>query len=229
MASRLTLFVHSRTQMTKTKNIMGKETSKKENATIKSEGSMRNCAIIDSILSLLKAYKALKGSESNKFDLDCLHYLLGQCIRQYDIPKENRHVSRAALVFWKTISTQKIGDYHYRNAVPCDNLKKEINVQSYTGATSTGSPLLLKPGKTFIFRNLFHEDHITPVSFILNELIDMDSVDKESIEDCLNKMHLCVLLKEEDRNLGRTKGRGDFETTIKDAYKDIELLPIDYQ
>lgn len=206
---------------------MEKETKKKENATSKSDGSMKNSVIIDSILCLLKAYKTLKDSESNKSDLGSLRYLLGQSIRQYDIPKQNLHVSRAALDFWKTLSTQKIGDYHYRNTVVCNNLKTDIEVKSYTGATSTGTTFSLKPGKTFIFRNLFHEDHIIPVSFILNELIDMDSVDKESIENCLNKMHLCVLLKKEDRNLGRTQGRGDFETTIKNAYKDIEVLPID--
>lgn len=51
---------------------MEKGTSKIEVSTNKSYGSIRNDAIIDSIQSLLQAYKALSGSESNKFDLDCL-------------------------------------------------------------------------------------------------------------------------------------------------------------
>ena len=55
---------------------------------------MKNEAIIDSILCLLSEYQnEIVNSKANKSDTDGLRYLIGQIIRQYDIPKKNYHLS----------------------------------------------------------------------------------------------------------------------------------------
>lgn len=58
---------------------------------------MRNDVIIKSIECLLAGYKKEMALQNpNKKDLWFLRYLLGQSIRQYDIPGQNHHLSQAA-------------------------------------------------------------------------------------------------------------------------------------
>ena len=71
---------------------------------------------------------------------------------------------------------------------------------------------------------MFHEDHIIPVSLILKELTGMQNPQAESVEQCLNSMHICVLLKEEDRELSRTKNRTlSFEENVEKVYGASEI------
>lgn len=173
---------------------------------------IRNSVIIKSIQILLSALK-------NMDDHRGLCYLLGQSIRQYDVPKENHHVSEAANNLWKKLTQGSIDNFHYRDTVKCDNLKIECKVKSYIGNSSKEKEKTLHPNETFVFRELFHEDHVIPVSIIIKNLLKLPDIDEKSIKDCLDKMHLCVLLKEEDRKIGRTRNRGnDCEQIIRDVY-----------
>lgn len=180
---------------------------------------MKNDALIDAILCFLKEYKneAAK-SKPNKEDLEELHYLIGQTIRQYDIPVKNFHLSQGAQDLWNKLSTKNILDYHYKEIVVCDKLSKTITCKSYKGASKTGESLSLSKNSKFIFRQIFHEDHIVPVSLIWEAMRD-NPMDKQSLKKLLDKMHICYLLKEEDRRIPTTKGRSlDFLETIDNIY-----------
>ena len=182
---------------------------------------MRNKAIIESLMCLLKYYKAV----SDKVNKDSLHYLIGQTIRQYDIPKDNRHISQAAQQLWDKLTTGNISDYHYRNLVTCDKLTEPVSLCVFSGAEKNGKPKEFKKGDKFIFRELFHEDHVIPVSLILKELAINTPVNYADIENVLNKMHLCVVLKKEDKKLGRTAGRTlSFKDTIDNVYKKNNII-----
>lgn len=180
---------------------------------------MKNDALIDAILCFLKEYKneAAK-SQPNKEDLEELHYLIGQTIRQYNIPKKNFHLSKGAKDLWDKLSTKDILDYHYTETVVCDKLSKTIKCNSYKGASKTGESLSLSKGSKFVFRKIFHEDHIVPVSLIWETMRD-NPMDKQSLKKLLDKMHICYLLKDEDRRIPTTKGRSlDFLETIDNIY-----------
>ncbi len=173
---------------------------------------MRNSAIINSIQVLLNALKTLN-------DKSGLRYLLGQTIRQYGIPQENHHVSVAAINLWNELSQKPICDYHYQDRVNCDNLKNEKMVNTCKGSSRQITQITLKPNGHFVFRDLFHEDHVIPVSLIMEKLLNLSDINEVSIKNCLNKMHICVLLKEEDRKIGRTRGRSlDYGQVIRDVY-----------
>lgn len=162
-------------------------------------------------------------------DLKSLRYLLNQSIREYDIPVENYHVSTAALELWKKITKKDIRGFHYRDVVVCDALETPISVDLYNGASKEGEEKELIPNDSFLFNEIFHEDHIIPVSLILNEIVKMDTFDENSIKAKLDKMHLCVILKEEDRKLGRTKERSlNFEENKKDVYEAKGIKIIDF-
>lgn len=181
---------------------------------------MRNTVIVDSIQCLLSAYKnELSKSSPNKDDLASFRYLLGQSIRQFQIPLSNRHISVASDIRWKELSTKKIDDFHYRDTVVCDNLKTTKPYLLFNGAHSNGVQTSLSKNSKFIFRQMFHEDHVIPVSMILEDLLQLQIINRHSIENSLNIMHLCIILKEEDRKIGRTRGRSlDYNKTIANVY-----------
>ena len=190
---------------------------------------MKNEAIIKSIITLLDAYNKTLSDKSNqgKRNSNSLKYLINQSIRQYDIPSDNWHVSNAALTLWYNLTKEDIKNYHYRDAVTCDNLKQPWNTDLFQGAYKEGDEREIFPNDSFLFNELFHEDHVIPVSLILEEIIKSPIIDYNSIKTILDKMHICVILKEEDRKLGRTKGRDlVFNKTIVDVYNKngVELF-----
>ena len=67
--------------------------------------------LISTIKCILSGYKKLK-EEASKKEIDSLRYLLGQAIRQYDVPKENYHISQAAKERWDELSNDYILNYY---------------------------------------------------------------------------------------------------------------------
>lgn len=190
------------------------------NKLLNNSSNLKNKAIISSIKHLLKGYQQeMARAVPNERDLDNLHYLLGQSIRQYDIPSGNHHISQEAHKRWTELSTDDIKKYHYKDKVVCDNLCGSVTYDFYKGASKLGEPTTLSKGSVFDFRQMFHEDHVIPVSLIMDQMIQMEAPTNKAIENLLNKMHLCIILKEEDRRIGRTKGRSRiFSNTISKVY-----------
>ena len=196
---------------------------------------MKNEAIIKSIQCLLSGYKELQGKEGdNKKEMDSLRYLLNQSIRQYDIPKENYHISVGAKQRWEELCSDNIANYSYHKKVRCDKLQSAASYLFYKGSSKEGTECPLEPRESFTFRGMFHEEHIIPVSFILQKLIEVSDVSEQTVKGILDGMHICVILKEEDRKMnsksGRTAGRtGSFAENEKNVYNEcgITLLPYD--
>lgn len=181
---------------------------------------MKNEAIIKSIQILLEAFIANK-AEGNKVDNGSINYLLGQSIRQYDIPKEKRHISKDAQARWDSLNVTigNIQDYHYKKKVTCYP-SKPMCVNLYTGAKKEGKPRTITKGSHFEFREMFHEEHVIPVSLIKKKLVDLNPINEKEIKELLEKMHICVILKDENRIINTMKGRTlDFEETIENVYK----------
>lgn len=185
---------------------------------------LKNDAIIDSVQCLLTG--CFQPGLREK-DLGSLRYLLGQSIRQYDISPNNCHITQAAKERWDEISNDNIKKYQYRDVVVCNNLQVPTPFKLFIGANGRGNPTTLRSGSTFVFRQMFHEDHVIPVSLILNEMITKRIVDRQEIKNLLDMMHLCILLKEEDRIIGRTKGRTiDYWANVKNVYNPNGILII---
>ena len=159
-----------------------------------------------------------------KKDIDSLRYLLGQSIRQYDVPEENYHISQAAKNRWDELTNDCIRNYWYRKQVKCDKLTAAKWYKLYKGSTNAGTPALRNPGETFEFRQMFHEEHTIPVSLIMNELTNNSKISTmKDIKELLDSMHVSILLKDEDRAInakfGKTNGRSlIFSDNVKNIY-----------
>lgn len=123
---------------------------------------------------------------------------------------------------WSRLTSSDIRNFWYREAVECDVLEGKVILDRYVGNSSKpdkNNQITLYRDSTFCFREVFHVDHVVPVSLILEELVKLDCCTTERIQAMLDKMHICRILKEEDRRLGRTRGRTlDFEETIGNVY-----------
>lgn len=127
-------------------------------------------------------------------------YLLGQMIRQLQILPNHYFISTKAKALWEQISTKDILCYHYRELVQCEN-EQEIPVNCYKNNSKIPHELRAKIGKQFIYRDVFHDEHMTPVNDIIERLIAIDTPNYENVSKVLNSIYICKMLKDEDRRL----------------------------
>jgi len=158
-------------------------------------------------------------------------YLLGQTLRQLHLPKERYYVSIAANELWNKLTSENIFDSFYINNVKVDKVNEEF-VGQYKGAS--GLPYkteIVKNGENFEYRAVFHDDHIIPITVIIDELIKIENLNHDSVRDIINKIGVCKMLKSEDRKIKEKKKRPfDENKVIEIIYKKygINLLNYNY-
>ncbi len=153
-------------------------------------------------------------------------YLLGQMIRQLWLPKDHYFVSKKAKTLWEQISTKDIFDYYYRKWVLCEN-EQEIVVNCYKNNSRTFNALRIKSGDYIVYKDVFHDEHMTPINDIIERLIAIDSPNYENVSDVLNSIYICKMLKDEDRMLYPKYHRpNDIKQIINNIYipAGIEVL-----
>ena len=167
---------------------------------------------------------ALKGEKLGINNLIPYNYLLNQAIRQYIIPEENWHLSKAAKELWDSITSDDIRKYNYKQPITCDRAEQTC-AKKFVGNNTTGSDIKIKKGDRIPFNKLFSAEHMTPVADIIKELKALDDITPENVKAILDKIHICRVTKEEDRKINPKYGRGiDIESIKNDAYKNIPLV-----
>lgn len=176
---------------------------------------------LDIIISLIKSLK-----ESNKYDnwkddptsLWGSKYLLNQTIRQYKIPIENYYISVEAKNLWNTIRDDDIHEFSLDSCVEIENDCK-VDLYKFKGAEKTPVKVEGEKGSKFIFKTVFHNEHIIPISLFIEALLKLNDLSHSNVESILKKICICKILKTEDRKLGRTSGRKfNLENNIKNIY-----------
>ena len=153
-------------------------------------------------------------------------YILGQLLRQYIICKDKFFLSKKAAELWNKISSKDIWMFSYRDKIVCefDNI---VWVKSYAGASSKFTLQKLCKNNTFIFNDVFHDDHIVPISIIKKELFNLSDYTYENVSKVLDKICICRMLKEEDRKIKeKSKRFTDHIKVINEIYSkyNIEIL-----
>lgn len=162
--------------------------------------------VIELIIEFIKAIqseeKALIGYENGLVYRICSpRYLLGQILRQYELPWQQYYISENAEYLWNNVSSKNIWDYSYRQYVKCENDIPAV-IQEFTGNASTPRKIReVKKGDGFIFRDVFHDEHMIPINKIIESLIALPEPDCDNIKRILDNIYICRLLKIEDRML----------------------------
>lgn len=190
---------------------------------------MQQNKILDIIINLIIGIKNNNQlSEKNNSNTMCLvgcSYLLNQTIRQYQISQSHYFVSEKAFELWNRISTDDIFKYTYRDKV-VKNTEYEVTINKYKGSEKTPfeKSLPIKKGDSFIYNDVFIDEHIVTVSNIIDELLNLPTYDYLSIIKILDKIYICKMLKTEDHIIKNRSNRStDYREVIVHDYLDVGI------
>lgn len=180
-----------------------------------------NYYLIDSIIGILKGWNEYGENPVN------FKYLLAQTIRQYQIPQKHWHLSENASNLWHSITKEEITQYHYRQVVHCTKANGTQQATFYEGAKSVGTIKFISSIDKFPFNNVFIAEHVIPVKEIMSQIIALKNPTNDNVRRLLDSMHICRMLKEEDRRIQNKSDRGtDFEIIVNTIYKDAGITLI---
>ena len=155
--------------------------------------------VLDFIIYLIKSHKEnISKSSLQDFSIKgSAKYLLSQTIRQMYIPHDNMYISEGALALWQEYISDDIKTKNYRDPITCK--KDWDNRPKYTGAKNTCETIQKTPaGSSFAFNEVFHDEHIIPVSDIINMLLELqldnNASDYQKIEQVLTNLCSCKIL-----------------------------------
>ena len=168
--------------------------------------------------------------EGSEYNLKNTHYLLGQVLRQIELPKERILVSNSTLELWNKLGLD-INDIYN-----CEWKKKIISnndnviVYEYNGASKTPKDIkgrTLMKGDYFEYRAVFHDEHIIPINVIINglkELAIKKELTDDKIKELIDKIYICKLTKEEDRKISKKCNRPlELLECYQEVYKNCSI------
>ncbi len=196
---------------------------------------MEQNKILDIIINLLQGIKSNNEiiettNEKKVMSLRGCSYLLNQTLRQYNLPQEHYFISEKAFVLWKKISTDNIFNYTYRDKV-VKNVDCEVLIDKYKGSEKTPyqKELSIKKGSTFIYNDVFTDEHIVTVSNIIEEMLQLPTYDYVSIKSILEKIYICKMLKSEDHMIKNKRKRStDYREVLIEDYLDAGIKIKDF-
>ena len=159
-------------------------------------------------------------------------YLLNQSLREVSVPQDHKCVTKGADDLWNALEVGgSIFDCWGNKRVVYRN-KRPVMVKWYKGAH--GKPFeeseifLGDQWGSFLFRHAFHIEHIIPIERFVDWLVKIDlgqGVEKvyQDIEEILDGIYVCFMLKEEDRNIPRTRRPDTLEEILERTYRANEV------
>ena len=126
---------------------------------------------------------------------------------------------------WSKIRTDSILKYTYRDKI-IKNVPGVVFIDKYKGSERHAyeKGCLLDERDSFIYNDVFTDEHVVTVSNIMEELLKLTKIDDESIKSVLDKIYICKMLKEEDRCIKNKNRRSlDYREVISEDYFDVGI------
>ena len=183
--------------------------------------------VLDIIIEFVKAVNDSNSIKTfiggKQYKICAANYLLGQIKRQNENPEDHYYISYEAEKLWSLLSNDDIWKYCYRAIVQCDT-NNNLIVKKYRNNEKNPSEQEIKHGDKFIFRDVFHDEHIVPIKVIIENLLSLTDLTYENVENILDKIYICRILKSEDRNIPQKSNRPfDFEKAKKEVYEPCNI------
>lgn len=159
------------------------------------------------------------------------NYLLNQSIRQYIIPEQNIHVTKAANNLWNQLFTDSNGNvpdirvYAYQDT----NIAQSdmANLAMYSGRNNQSTNTNVVIGQKVKFNSFFIQEHTTPVADMIAALEELQArkgellLGSEDVVKVLDKMHITQMLKSEDKAIKNAKHRISADNILAKKTEDI--------
>lgn len=159
------------------------------------------------------------------------NYLLNQSIRQYIIPEQNIHVTKAANELWNKLFTDSNGNvpdirvYAYQDT----NIAQSdmVNLAMYSGRNNQSTNTNVIIGQKVKFNSYFIQEHTTPVADMIAALEALQTqkgkllLDSEDVVVVLDKMHITQMLKREDKDIKNAKHRISADNILAKKSEEI--------
>lgn len=130
--------------------------------------------VLDLIINFVKAINIGVFYDKNKsYKINSPKYLLNQILRQIDIPENNYYISQKAKQKWAELSKDDIKNYTYQKIAYCDN-ENFVNVKCYKNNRKSFEEKKLTKGEKFIYKDIFHDEHIIPIDVIIKQLCNLE-------------------------------------------------------
>lgn len=190
----------------------------------------QNNKVFDIIINLMSGIKSnnllTSKLDNEKVELYNCRYLLSQVLRQYNLPLEHYLVSKKAYEKWSKIRSDNIFNYKYRDTI-YKTTDDYVVVDKYKGSNKEPyeKDVVVKKGESFVFNDVFTDEHVVPINIIIKELLSLKNYDYLSIKEVLDKIYICKILKEEDYMIKNKSTRSiDYREVIINDYYDAGIL-----
>jgi len=190
-----------------------------------------NFEAIDNIVNLISVLQKEESKHPYSIDHGGARYLLNQTIRQLWLPTNRMYISNEAEKLFKRLgyNEKEIFTFFYRMRV-INKSEEVITVELYKGASSKPDrEQSLKTGESFLFREVFHDDHIIPITHIIDKLFMIKEPNRDNVYEVLKDIGVCRMLKGEDRKVTRTKRTYDEKFIIENLYYKEGIRIKNYQ
>lgn len=188
--------------------------------------------ILDHLIFLIQGAKnendrVLSQENGKPFSLWGCRYLLNQTLRELDFGEDHYIISKKAQETWSKITDQPIQNYHYETRVLFEK-DAPLDVLVYKGNANEGTPRTLHKGDKFTYRSVFHDEHIVSIEVIIDHLLALPELTPDSVFTVINQIHLCRLLKGEDRLIGKKYDRDyDYRKVLSGLYREAGIEVVD--
>jgi hypothetical protein len=186
---------------------------------------------IDNIVNLIIFLQQKESKDPYTIDHKGAKYLLNQTIRQLWLPISRMSLSIEADKLFKKLGYKDEEIFLHFSRMKITNKSDQTQtVNLYNGASSKPhEEREVKTGESFLLREVFHDDHIIPITHIIDRLLTINQPSRESVFEILKDISICRLLKDEDRRLPRTKRPYDEKLIIEKFYYDKGIRIKNYQ
>lgn len=202
-----------------------------------------NNEVFDIIISLVKSHEEdtkwdhpnVRSFYNNKeYLIYNADYILNQVLRQINIPEDHYLLSKEANDLWNKLKPdgkygKNIKDYWHRETLTV-HYNEPVEIKEYSGASKTPIVKKVKDGDTFIFRDVFHLEHIYPIDMIIEDLKELNKsgdLNYDSLAKVLDKIYICRMTKEEDRSIPscfKSSRPHNLEEILKQVYSKIDIV-----
>jgi len=180
----------------------------------------RKNEVLNLIINFVKAINE-ETFKDNNYEINSPRYLLNQILRQIQLPERNYYISERAKQKWLELSKENIKNYYYQKHVLCEN-NNPVIVKCYKSNRNNFVEKELIKGNKFVYKDVFHDEHMIPIDVIIKKLCEFylsGQLNYTNVEQTINNIYICKMLKEEDRNIKIKYNRPfELEKVIENIY-----------